>query len=298
MYHRQLYKHALATRILQDPRQKRHVAHRDLRDLFTLSDRHHGASTETGRIFTGISAQVTAADVQGGDSEEDVAAGTHEEHGAAAEVQQLPADAAAAEVAADVAESTAAATNGAANGTVSAGSDSEDSGAALAQPQPQRPLQRRPLQPQAPNSSPHIGRASFKSAARPRSAQTGKKRSRGSSRSANSIDAGSASGESDSEGDAAILKELFGGAGLHSTLNHSAVESTNDGARRDVEQQASKVAERAAAALHASRAAVRREPAHMCAPGLTVWGAQCASPWAGCMLVMDGRSCSLSWRAG
>jgi hypothetical protein len=40
VYHRQIYKHALATRVLSDPRQRRYVASAGVRDLFVLSDRH------------------------------------------------------------------------------------------------------------------------------------------------------------------------------------------------------------------------------------------------------------------
>jgi hypothetical protein len=65
--------------------------------------------------------------------------------------------------------------------------------------------------------------------------------------------------------DSTILRELFSGQGLHSALNHSAIEDASDPAKLDVERQAAKVAQRAAAALRASREAVRKEPVHMCA---------------------------------
>lgn len=40
VYHRQIYKHALSTRVLSDPRQRRFVSSAGVRDLFTLSDKH------------------------------------------------------------------------------------------------------------------------------------------------------------------------------------------------------------------------------------------------------------------
>ena len=162
VYHRQIYKQALSTRILTDPRQKRFVASRDIRDLFSLSDRQHGDSSETGRIFRGVSTQVTKVDVASSDS---------------------------------------------------SGSEGGDDGA----PSP---------------------------------------------------DVGAEGKQHGGKGDSAILKELFDGTGLHSALNHSAIESASDPAKLDIEQHASKVAERAAAALRASRAAVRAEPVHMCAPAV------------------------------
>ena len=62
--------------------------------------------------------------------------------------------------------------------------------------------------------------------------------------------------------DTAILRDLFGGGGLHSALNRTAIELSSDPAKRDIEQHASKIAERAVEALRASRAAVRSEAMH------------------------------------
>lgn len=58
VYHRQIYKHALSTRVLSDPRQQRHVARSGLRELFTLTDRHNGGDTETGRLWQKLGADV------------------------------------------------------------------------------------------------------------------------------------------------------------------------------------------------------------------------------------------------
>jgi DNA excision repair protein ERCC-6 len=213
VYHRQIYKHALSTRILNDPRQKRYVASRDVRDLFSLSDRQHGNSSETGRIFKGVSAQVTAADVADSDSADVEPAGV-----AGGEVNAAGAGAAAADDA-DAAQASARA--GKRNGqTKEAGRRSKRNGAAT-------PAQTPP------------------------GAEVGA--------------AGEAGGD-----DTLILRELFGGDGLHSALNHAAIEASSDPARRGVEENAAKVAARAIAALRESRAAVRRQAVSTCAACHTI----------------------------
>jgi DNA excision repair protein ERCC-6 len=208
VYHRQIYKHALSTRILNDPRQKRYVASRDLRDLFSLSDRQHGNSSETGRIFRGVSHQVTAGDLASdSDADEPMA------HAAAAAAHDVVLG----------------------NG---------DNGAAVPAP----------LVDAAPAEASSEQRQSQRPGARAKRRRT---------------DGADAAQESQRDGeadDATILKELFGGEGLHSALNHSAIELSSDPAKRDVEQHASKVAERAVEALRASRAAVRREAVSTCVP--------------------------------
>ena len=76
--------------------------------------------------------------------------------------------------------------------------------------------------------------------------------------------------QSDEDGDASILRELFDGKGLHSALNHHAIESANDPARIHAERNATKVAERAVLALQQSRQQVRQQPVHLyaCLPVL------------------------------
>lgn len=58
VYHRQIYKHALSTRVLSDPRQKRYVAQSGLRELFTLTDQRAAEDTETGRLWQQLGADV------------------------------------------------------------------------------------------------------------------------------------------------------------------------------------------------------------------------------------------------
>lgn len=58
VYHRQIYKHALSTRVLSDPRQKRYVAQSGLRELFTLTDKRAAGDTETGRLWQQLGADV------------------------------------------------------------------------------------------------------------------------------------------------------------------------------------------------------------------------------------------------
>eukprot|EP00803_Ostreobium_quekettii_P007583 evm.model.scf_983.2 EVM.evm.TU.scf_983.2 scf_983:13173-28199(-) len=57
IYHRQVYKHFLKNKILQDPRQKRFFTARDMRDLFTLGD-GSAPGTETGTIFRSLGSEI------------------------------------------------------------------------------------------------------------------------------------------------------------------------------------------------------------------------------------------------
>jgi DNA excision repair protein ERCC-6 len=71
------------------------------------------------------------------------------------------------------------------------------------------------------------------------------------------------------DGDTTILRALFGGSGLHSALDHSAIETANDPVKINAEREASQLAERAAKALRESRREVRSRPVHLyvaCAP--------------------------------
>lgn len=66
-------------------------------------------------------------------------------------------------------------------------------------------------------------------------------------------------------GEARLLQELFAGSdGLHSALDHSALEAAGGAARRDVERLAAAVAKQAASALAASRQARQQAGVHMC----------------------------------
>ena len=57
VYHRQVYKHFLTDRVLQDPRQRRFFKARDLADLFTLGE-EYAEGTETGEIFATLGTEV------------------------------------------------------------------------------------------------------------------------------------------------------------------------------------------------------------------------------------------------
>lgn len=66
------------------------------------------------------------------------------------------------------------------------------------------------------------------------------------------------------EGEAKLLAELFAGAeGLHSAIDHGALEDASAPARRDAERRAEQVAQHAADAVLASRAEVQRRAVHM-----------------------------------
>ena len=51
VYHRQFYKHALSTRVLSDPRQRRFVSSAGVRDLFTLSDKRSEGTPHTPCLY-------------------------------------------------------------------------------------------------------------------------------------------------------------------------------------------------------------------------------------------------------
>lgn len=55
VYHRQIYKHFLTNKILNNPQQKRFFKARDMKDLFTLKEDGDDGTTETSNIFSQIS---------------------------------------------------------------------------------------------------------------------------------------------------------------------------------------------------------------------------------------------------
>ncbi|XP_050205828.1 protein CHROMATIN REMODELING 8 [Mercurialis annua] len=58
VYHRQIYKHFLTNKILQNPQQKRFFKARDMKDLFILKDDGESGSTETSNIFSQLSEDI------------------------------------------------------------------------------------------------------------------------------------------------------------------------------------------------------------------------------------------------
>lgn len=55
IYHRQIYKHFLTSKILKNPQQRRFFKARDMKDLFTLNDEGENGTTETSNIFRQLS---------------------------------------------------------------------------------------------------------------------------------------------------------------------------------------------------------------------------------------------------
>jgi DNA excision repair protein ERCC-6 len=210
VYHRQIYKHALSTRILTDPRQKRFVASRSLRHLFSLTDTQHTGTSETGAIFKGVSKQLTAADLGSAPKS------AHE--------TDLPT--------AKVSNRARGAVPGMSSTTSRNHTSSQEDldGSVSARHQV---------------CTAGLGAAELDSS----------KQRDG--------DPEAVGGHGSMDDDSAILRELFAGQGLHSALNHSAIEGASDPVKMDVERQAAKVAQRAAAALRASREVVQLDPVHM-----------------------------------
>eukprot|EP00892_Ulva_mutabilis_P012650 jgi/Ulvmu1/9758/UM055_0098.1 len=188
VYHRQIYKHALSTRVLTDPRQKRFVAQSGLRELFALTDKRHGGDTETGRLWQQLGGGVV-----------------------------------------DRADAEAAASPAGATSTPG----SPRSGAAT-------PVGAGPAADGA-SAAPAAAAADVEAAPAPPD--------------------GANAGET---GEARLLQELFAGTeGLHSALDHSAMERAGGAAQRDVERLAAAVAKQAAAALAASREARQQDSVHI-----------------------------------
>ena len=61
IYHRQLFKQMLTSRVLDNPMQRRFFKANDLHDLFVLADDPDTAQTETGLLFAGSNANVAPA---------------------------------------------------------------------------------------------------------------------------------------------------------------------------------------------------------------------------------------------
>ncbi len=59
--------------------------------------------------------------------------------------------------------------------------------------------------------------------------------------------------EPQERGESGVLRDLFEGSGLHSLMDHSAIESANDPETLAVQHEASRIAQRAAEALRRSR---------------------------------------------
>lgn len=58
VYHRQIYKHFLTNKILQNPQQRRFFKSRDMKDLFTLNADEERDSTETSTIFSQLAEEI------------------------------------------------------------------------------------------------------------------------------------------------------------------------------------------------------------------------------------------------
>lgn len=69
VYHRQIYKHFLTNKILQNPQQRRFFKSRDMKDLFTLNDDEESGSTETSNIFSQLTGDVNVVGAQNGNQE-------------------------------------------------------------------------------------------------------------------------------------------------------------------------------------------------------------------------------------
>jgi DNA excision repair protein ERCC-6 len=69
VYHRQIYKEFLTSKVLKDPKQRRFFKAKDLGDLFTWEEDNRNTkpgkedAIETAELFTDVEAEIRAADV-------------------------------------------------------------------------------------------------------------------------------------------------------------------------------------------------------------------------------------------
>lgn len=61
IYHRQIFKQMLTSRVLDDPKQRRFFKANDLHELFVYVDDRGSAETETGALFAGTGAVVASS---------------------------------------------------------------------------------------------------------------------------------------------------------------------------------------------------------------------------------------------
>ena len=77
VYHRQIYKEFLTSKVLKDPKQRRFFKAKDLADLFTWEEDNANTkpgkedAIETAELFTEVEAEIRAADVAGSESDAD-----------------------------------------------------------------------------------------------------------------------------------------------------------------------------------------------------------------------------------
>ena len=78
VYHRQIYKEFLTSKVLKDPKQRRFFKARDLADLFTWEEDSHGGggggrddAIETAELFAEVEGEIRAADVTSVHTDED-----------------------------------------------------------------------------------------------------------------------------------------------------------------------------------------------------------------------------------
>ena len=77
VYHRQIYKEFLTSKVLKDPKQRRFFKAKDLADLFTWEEDNHGQGVggdgqiETAELFAEVEGEIRAADVAEAEDDED-----------------------------------------------------------------------------------------------------------------------------------------------------------------------------------------------------------------------------------
>lgn len=263
----QIYKSYLTNKVLQDPRQRRFFASRDITDLFTLTDEHGGtgstkrsaagtaagqqlgpaAATETGRIFSDVVREQKLPTPAGNAAAAGSGRGRHR--------QQQRSTAAAATAGAGVSQNGRRSGSSKTSSAAQRQQQQDEAGAGSGSP---------PLSPTA--------RATAGLAVLAPAADTDAPASTAGSAAAAAAAAGSNAGSSAAKGgsnaddgdDAKVLRDLFEGVGgLKSLMDHTSIEGAHDPEARQADIAAAKLAERAAEKLRESRLACQGAAVHV-----------------------------------
>eukprot|EP00878_Enallax_costatus_P006983 GHUV01007317.1.p1 GENE.GHUV01007317.1~~GHUV01007317.1.p1 ORF type:complete len:897 (+),score=297.88 GHUV01007317.1:405-2693(+) len=231
VYHRQIYKSYLTNKVLQDPRQRRFFASRDISDLFTLAD-EHGGTTVKRSTGPGAGSSATAALAAATETGKIFSEFVGE--------QLLPSTAAAG---VGVGRSTTAGTSSRLQ-AVAAGQQQQGVEEDIGAPQ-QDSRAADDLGPAA-DASGHGDSRSKARSRKPTAARAG---------AVDSTQQEGSGGDQQADDDARVLRDLFEGTGIRSLMDHTRIESAHDTEAIKADEYATKVAARAAEVLRQSRLA-------------------------------------------
>jgi len=256
----QIYKSYLTNKVLQDPRQRRFFAAKDITDLFTLADEHGGGSKRRGSRTPAAAAGDPLAATETGRIFSDVV-----------QEQKLPALPPTAGV--------AAAGRGKRPAGAAASRVQRRDGQAAGSLQQQQPGSREdeespPVSPTArataglaviaPARDSTDAAAAGDDASAGAGGSGGRSHASGARKPARRQDkGGGASSSGAGDDDAKVLRDLFEGVGIKSLMDHTSIEGAHDPEAREAAAAAAKLAERAAEKVRQSRLACQAAAVHV-----------------------------------